>query len=967
MTDPSLPSDDSGLLSRAVRLVARQAPIFAGSVLLVIAIAGGGAALANYLYDRQVSEASSAIKNLSFVISDHASRSMQAVGGSVSKVVNALQAHKPTSIANLEDLADTPELKALLDETVVSNPFLDSVFVIGADGNVDSRSRGEMIPAEMIAGREYMGALRNAGRGGFYLSTPFQSYRFRTWMLNFSEPVYGPGGAFLGGVAGIVRLSSFSNLFDKIDLSSNGSISLFGSDGRLLSWAPQQQMPFGGTLAGTPLFQDYLQPRRDGVTRARSDFDGVERLLAIANAADFPISTVIAIGMPDVVAAWSQQARWLALASGLAMAAIVAGSVQLAVRSDKVARERQRRALEKQMAEQAVTLSNAIENIMQGLAMFDGQGALVLYNVRYAQMYGLPLDKFEVGVTRAETIEPHKTRRVGESSEQALIDSDGSALSLNHLSDGRIIAQRKKTLPEGGWVSTHEDVTAKRAADDKIRVMATRDALTGLLNRFEFKDQLDKRLQESQRYGLKFAVFYIDLDRFKKINDTLGHPVGDELLREVAQRITTCVRKNDIVARLGGDEFAVLQRVEAVPRDPMKLAERLIALVSAPYFLGGNQMEIGTSIGISMTPTDSANADELMRDADLALYEAKQSGRGVFRFFEPSMHEQVQARRELELDLKAAIAGDQFELNYQPVVSTQDRSLKSFEALIRWRHPQRGLVSPADFIPLAEETGLITPIGEWVFREACRMVATLPKDIKVGVNVSPVQFGSSGLLGVIGSALEAAGVDGSRLIVEITEGAVVKDAEQAITILQSMRKLGIAIAMDDFGTGYSSLSYLQKFPFDKLKIDKAFIGNLGVDASAATIVRAAVALAGALGLTSVAEGIETEEQMSFLVEAGCAEAQGYLISKPLPAADVYRRLGLEPPARPAPLESEAADNSFAENPRMVVSIAARRPEDLDTEFTRKPLTTKPPPFRHVRKDQAAVYPFSEFSRSRSPQ
>ena len=928
------------------RLAARQAPLLAGSLLVAAAVVAGALALANYSYDRHVREASDAIANLSYVVADHADRSMTAVNQSVSKVAEALQARQPDSAAALEALADAADIRSMLDAIVVDNPFLDSVFVIGADGEADSRSRGEMIPPELIAGGEYMAALQRSSPGGVYLSSPFQSYRFNSWTLNFSARVSSPGGAFLGAVAGIVKLASFSDLFDKMNLPANGSISLFSGDGRLLSWAPQSQMPFGASLTGTALYQDFVLPRHDGVTRARSPVDGVERLLAVANAPDFPVSAVIAAGMPDIVAGWRGEARWLAVFAGLAILAIFVGAARLAFHVDKVTEERQRRAVEKLIAEQAATLANAIENIVQGLAMFDRRGGLVLYNTRYAEMYGLPLDKFKVGVTRAETIDPRQSGDLRELFERVVAVPGDRTLSYLYLRDGRVIAQRKKMLRDGGWVSTHEDVTAKRAAEERIQVMATRDSLTGLFNRFEFKNQLDQRVSESRRHGVKFAVLHVSLDRFKKVNDTLGHPIGDELLRCVAARLSSCVREDDVVARLGGDEFAVLQRAGSVPRNVTKLAERLIAALSEPYVINGDPAEIAASVGVSVTPDDSGDADGLMRNADLALRQAKQSGGGAYRFFTPAMDEQIRARRELEIDLKAAVADHQFELCYQPVVSTKDRAVKSFEALIRWRHPQRGRTPPTEFIPLAEETGLIVPIGEWVLGEACRMAATLPADVKVGVNVSPVQFSSEGFLSSVSSALENAGVDGSRLIVEITESVMTKDPQQAIRGLHALRDLGIAIAMDDFGTGHSSLSYMRKFPFDKVKIDKSFVGVLGVDSSAATIVRSAAALASALGMASVAEGVETEDQMSFLVEAGCAEAQGYLISRPLPALDVYAFLGLKDPLSSALSEEPQESAASAGASRAAPPIAAADSRE-SSEAGGALSATGPPSLRRV--------------------
>ena len=373
---------------------------------------------------------------------------------------------------------------------------------------------------------------------------------------------------------------------------------------------------------------------------------------------------------------------------------------------------------------------------------------------------------------------------------------------ISELSDGRIIAQRKKRLTEGGWVSTHEDITARYRAEERVKELARSDALTGLSNRVEFKLRLERSLAEVRRRIAKIAVLHLDLDHFRVVNDTFGHLLGDKLLQEVAARLRAVTRESDTIARLGGDEFAIIQRVAFIPRDAARLAERLIASIGKPYTIDGAEIEIDVSVGISMAPDDGAACDELMRNAETALYHAK-ANRGGCSFFKASMDELVRARRKMENDLRTALAEQQFELHFQPIVSVTDKRVNSFEALLRWRHPERGDVSPSEFIPVAEESGFIVPIGEWVLQQACREAAKWPAHIKVAVNVSPVQLRAPGILHAISEAIRTAGLEGSRLVVEVTESVMITDADRAVATLHSIRDMGGAIAMDDFGTGYS--------------------------------------------------------------------------------------------------------------------------------------------------------------------
>jgi diguanylate cyclase (GGDEF)-like protein len=419
----------------------------------------------------------------------------------------------------------------------------------------------------------------------------------------------------------------------------------------------------------------------------------------------------------------------------------------------------------------------------------------------------------------------------------------------------------------------------------QIAHLARHDALTNLPNRVVFRGNLEEALKRVER-GDNVAVLCLDLDQFKAVNDTLGHPVGDALLQEVAIRLRACVRDTDTASRLGGDEFAIIMSAGVDPVAVTALASRIIESLGAPYTVAGHKVVIGTSIGIAFAPEDGTTPDELLKNADLALYRAKSDGRGVYRFFEPGMDARVQARRVMELDLRKALENGEFELFYQPLINLAAREITAFEALLRWRHPERGLVSPAEFIPLAEEIGLIVPMGAWVLREACLQAATWPRDIKVSVNLSPVQFKSNTLVLNVVSALGASGLDPKRLELEITESAMMHDVETTLATLVRLRELGVSISMDDFGTGYSSLSHLRRFHFDKIKIDQSFVRSLSGEEESAAIVRAVTGLGRSLGMVTTAEGVETAEQLALLQREGCAEVQGFLFSAPVPEREI---------------------------------------------------------------------------------
>jgi diguanylate cyclase (GGDEF)-like protein len=460
------------------------------------------------------------------------------------------------------------------------------------------------------------------------------------------------------------------------------------------------------------------------------------------------------------------------------------------------------------------------------------------------------------------------------------------------LADGREISIKRMPTPDGGWVATHEDVTERRRAEAEIIYLARHDALTGLANRAEFNARLEEATKRLKRNCAAFTLMTIDLDKFKTVNDTLGHPAGDQLLIEVARRLKSSVRETDVLARLGGDEFGIIQ--EAGPdqhEDAIALALRIMNAINPSFDLDGHPANIEISIGIAFAPEHGVDADILLKGADLALYNVKDNGRNDFRLFQTDMLDVLRAQQTAENELRDAIAQVEFELHYQPVVDVKSRQVCGVEALIRWRHPTRGLISPDEFIPLAESTGLIVPLGEWVLQQACMDAVSRPELGKVAVNISPVQFRKGNLFDVILCTLVETGLQPDRLELEITETALLDNQEDHLTTIRQLKNLGISVALDDFGTGYASISYLTVYPFDKIKIDKSFTQGLLRRRDYKAVVAATLALAQGLGTSTTAEGVENEEQFEYMRNAGVDFAQGYLFGRPVPVSqlDLQRR------------------------------------------------------------------------------
>jgi diguanylate cyclase (GGDEF)-like protein len=567
---------------------------------------------------------------------------------------------------------------------------------------------------------------------------------------------------------------------------------------------------------------------------------------------------------------------------------------------DKLVQERTAELRDREFELQAQNLrfDAAIENMPHGLCMFDRNERLIVCNARYGEIYDLSPEQTKPGVTLRSILEARVKAGYHPGETDLYVESILTKVRSNQpyyteypMCDGRIFAVNHRPMAGGGWVAIHQDITAQKQAETQIAFMARHDGLTGLANRSVLLEKMEEALARLRRHGSPFTVFMLDLDLFKIVNDSLGHPTGDALLKVVAARLLACTRETDTVARLGGDEFAILATADDNQQAAaMATANRLLAAISTPFDLDGNAINIGTSIGIVLAPRHGVNVEQLIKNADLALYKAKSEGRDSYRFFDPAMGLEAVTRRAHQSELRNALTNDEFVLHYHPIVDVHTREPASVEALIRWKRPQRGMISPLEFIPLAEETGLINPIGEWVLRKACADAAQWPANVKVSVNLSAVQFRRLCPIDNVRNVLDETGLPPERLELEITETVLLQGSEDNVETLHQLRAMGIAIVLDDFGTGYSSLSYLRMFPFDKIKIDRSFVHELAKNEHSASIVSAVAGLGRSLRIGTVAEGVETEDQLVLIRAAGCTHAQGYLFGKPCPAADLnFRR------------------------------------------------------------------------------
>lgn len=540
----------------------------------------------------------------------------------------------------------------------------------------------------------------------------------------------------------------------------------------------------------------------------------------------------------------------------------------------------------------------ALNNMVRGLSMFDAEQRLIVCNKSYRQMYSLPEELTQPGTHLTEIVRFHLRNETGRnvSIEEANFSkwlethlgklAHGRSFSqVQHLRSGRTLLVTYQPLAEGGWVDIQEDITEKRRTEEKIEWLAHHDALTGIANRFHFRETFEHALKNLQK-GSSLALHWLDLDEFKEVNDTYGHPIGDALLKAVAQRLNTSIRKTDFLARLGGDEFAIIQAGVTRTEQCERLAKRVLAAVGKPYNILGHAITISASLGIVRAPAHGRTPDELLKNADVALYKVKSAGRRGYEIFHRNCARHIDVQRRLEVDIHSALSHDQFELHYQPILSLRTHNVTSCEALLRWSHPRNGMIGPLEFLPMAEKTGAIVDIGRWVLCQACRDATRWSDDLTVTVNLSLLQFESGDLTRIVQQALSDAGLAPTRLELEISEALLGRDKGKLRTTLDELHCLGVGITLDNFGRSTGSLASLRSFPFDKVKIDRALVRDVPGRGDNAAIVRAVATLAETLGMGTVAEGIETLDELNAVTRAGCNRAQGFFIGRPVPVAEL---------------------------------------------------------------------------------
>ncbi len=788
-----------------------------------------------------------------------------------------------------DDNTSAAALDLWLNATAASNAF--QISLLDASGVIRGSGRGP-VPAIDPSDRNHFKLLAASDLNDLFIGKPLGARIKGQTAIHLARRLARKDGSFAGIIVASLDPRFLNDFFGSIDTDKHPTISLLGFDGIVRAAHAPTAVAEDAISSSSDLDSKLLEQAQrapSGIYWTQPPLEnGLPLLIAYREVEGYPFFVAAALPEKEVFAQHRRN-EWIYLATGWSITLALVVATFLAT-----SREYKLKAGAKSLTDTNARFEASLSNMPHGLCMFDREHRLLVCNERYAEMYDLPAAVTAPGTPLRAILEARVEAGSGTSDSESHVNAilfdvkrDEPVQLTFELRDGRTIAIDYQPTANGGFVAVHQDITQQRTSEAKIAYLAHHDPLTGLLNRASLMEKIDDCLALSRRNNAGFALLLLDLDRFKQVNDNYGHPAGDALLQQVGERLKSELRQTDVLARLGGDEFAIVQSAEGDPHPAAAgLAMRLIEIIARPFNIDRSEISIGTSIGIAISSEGINAAGRLMKMADLALYDTKARGRNDFCFFEPGLEEAANVRSGLEADLRHAVARGDFVLHYQPILDARTGHFNGAEALIRWPHQSRGWVGPDVFIPLAEESGLIGEIGQWVVRTACNDAASWPTRTKVAVNISAVQLRDPMIVDYVVCALAESGLPPERLELEITETALIDRGAECLGVLKQFKALGVTVALDDFGTGYSSLSQLTMFPFDKIKIDKSFTMNMTSRADCAAVIAGVLALANSLEISTTAEGVETWQQYNLLKLAGVSNLQGYLIQRPAPVLEL---------------------------------------------------------------------------------